>query len=36
VVAFGGLDKIQNGGHCHGNQGAKWPPNTKILDLGEI
>jgi hypothetical protein len=23
VAAFGGVDKIQNGGRCHGNQGAK-------------
>jgi hypothetical protein len=23
VAAFEGLTKIQNGGHCHGNQGAK-------------
>jgi hypothetical protein len=23
VAAFEGLKKIQNGGHCHGNQGAK-------------
>jgi len=23
VAAFGGVEKIQNGGHCHGNQGAK-------------
>jgi hypothetical protein len=23
VADFGGLKKIQNGGHCHGNQGAK-------------
>jgi hypothetical protein len=22
VAAFGGLKKIQNGGRCHGNQGA--------------
>ena len=30
--------KIQNGGHCHGNQGIKWPPNTNIFwfGLGEI
>jgi hypothetical protein len=24
----------QNGGRCHGNQGTKWPPNTKILRFG--
>ena len=24
-----GVEKIKNGGHCHGNQGTKWPPNTK-------
>jgi hypothetical protein len=24
-----GVEKIQNG-CCHGNQGIKWPPNTKI------
>jgi hypothetical protein len=29
VAAFGGLNKIQNDGHCHGNQGIKWPPNKK-------
>jgi hypothetical protein len=29
-----GVEKIQNGGHCHGNQGTKWPPNTKILRFG--
>ena len=29
MAAFGGLNKIQNGGRCHGNQGTKWPPNTK-------
>jgi hypothetical protein len=29
-----GVEKIQNGGHCHGNQGIKWPPNTKILRFG--
>jgi hypothetical protein len=23
VAAFGGVEKIQNGGRCHGNQGAK-------------
>jgi hypothetical protein len=26
--------KIQNGGHCHGNQGIKWLPNKKILRFG--
>ena len=31
-----GVEKIKNGSRCHGNQGTKWPPNTKILDLGEI
>jgi hypothetical protein len=25
-----GFKKIQNGSHCHGNQGTKWPPNTKM------
>jgi hypothetical protein len=34
VAAFGGLKKILNGGRCHGNQGTKWPPNTKILRFG--
>jgi hypothetical protein len=29
VAAFGGVEKIQNGGHCHGIQGIKWLPNTK-------
>jgi hypothetical protein len=29
-----GVEKIQNGGHCHGNQGIKWPPNIKILRFG--
>jgi hypothetical protein len=33
-AAFGGVEKIQNGGRCHGNQGTKWPPNTKILRFG--
>jgi hypothetical protein len=28
------IEKIQNGGRCHGNQGIKWPPNTKILRFG--
>jgi hypothetical protein len=32
--SFWGLKKIQNGGLCHGNQGTKWPPNTKILRFG--
>ena len=36
-VSFWRVDKIQNGRRCHGNQGIKWPPNTKILRfLGEI
>jgi hypothetical protein len=30
-----GVEKIKNGGHCHGNQGTKWPPNTKILRFGQ-
>jgi hypothetical protein len=34
VAAFGGVEKDQNGSHCHGNQGIKWPPNTKILRFG--
>jgi hypothetical protein len=29
-----GVEKIQNGGRCHGNQGIKWPPNKKILRFG--
>ena len=29
-----GVEKIQNGGRCHGNQGTKWPPNKKILRFG--
>jgi hypothetical protein len=29
-----GVQKIQNGGRCHDNQGTKWPPNTKILRFG--
>jgi hypothetical protein len=28
------VEKIQNGGRCHGNQGTKWLPNTKILRFG--
>jgi hypothetical protein len=28
------VGKIQNSGRCHGNQGTKWPPNTKILWFG--
>jgi hypothetical protein len=28
------VEKIQNGGRCHGNKGIKWPPNTKILRFG--
>jgi hypothetical protein len=33
----GGVEKIQNGGRwrCHGNQGTKWPPNTKSLRFGQ-
>jgi hypothetical protein len=23
VATFGGVEKIQNGGRCHGNQGVK-------------
>ena len=34
VAAFGGVEQIQNGGRCHGNQGTKWPPNKKILRFG--
>jgi hypothetical protein len=34
VAAFGVLKKIQNGGRCHGNQGTKLLPNTKILRFG--
>ena len=26
---WGGVEKIQNGGRCHGNQGIKWPPKYK-------
>jgi hypothetical protein len=29
-----GVEQIQNGGRCHGNQGIKWLPNTKILRFG--
>jgi hypothetical protein len=29
-----GVEKIQNGGRCHGIQGIKWSPNTKILRFG--
>jgi hypothetical protein len=32
--SFWGVEKIQNGGRSHGNQGTKWPPNTKILRFG--
>jgi hypothetical protein len=32
--SFWGVEQIQNGGHCHGNQGIKLPPNTKILQFG--
>jgi hypothetical protein len=28
------LGGFQNGSHYHGNQGTKWPPNTKILRFG--
>jgi hypothetical protein len=31
--SFWGLEKIQNGGCCHGKQGTEWPPNTKILPI---
>jgi hypothetical protein len=27
--SFLGVEKIQNGCHCHGNQGTKWPPKYK-------
>jgi hypothetical protein len=36
VAAFGGVAKIQNGGRYHGNQGTKWPPNTKFLRFGRF
>jgi hypothetical protein len=32
--SFGEVEKIQNGGRCHGNQGMKWLPNTKLLRFG--
>jgi hypothetical protein len=32
--SFWGVEKIQYGGSCHGNQCTKWPPNTKILRFG--
>jgi hypothetical protein len=32
--SFWGVEQIQNGGRCHGNQGIKWPPNRKILQFG--
>ena len=32
--SFWGVEKNQNGGRCHGNQGIKWPPNTKFLRFG--
>jgi hypothetical protein len=32
--SFLGVEKIQNGSRCHGNQGIKWPPNKKILRFG--
>jgi hypothetical protein len=28
------VEKNQNGGRCHSNQGTKWPPNTKIIRFG--
>jgi hypothetical protein len=28
------VEQIQNGGRCHGNQGMKWLPNTKLLRFG--
>jgi hypothetical protein len=31
-----GVEQIQNGGRCHGNQGTKWPPNTKIFQFGRF
>jgi hypothetical protein len=34
--SFWGVEQIQNGGRCHGNQGTKWPPNKKSSDFGEI
>jgi hypothetical protein len=35
--SFWGVEKIQNGGRCHGNQGTKWPPKYKNPPiLGEI
>jgi hypothetical protein len=33
VAAFGGVEQIQNGGHCHGNQGAK---NVKLIRITRI
>jgi hypothetical protein len=35
VAAFGGVEKIQNGGRCHGNQGTKWPPKYKNPPIWE-
>jgi hypothetical protein len=32
--SFWGIEKIQNGGRCHGNQGTKWLQNKKILRFG--
>jgi hypothetical protein len=29
------VEQIQNGSHCHGNQGTKWLPNTKIHRFGQ-
>jgi hypothetical protein len=34
--SFWGVEQIQNGGRCHGNQGTKWPPNKKSSDFGKI
>jgi hypothetical protein len=31
---FWGVEKIQNGVRCDGNQGTKWPPDKKILRFG--
>jgi hypothetical protein len=30
------VEKIQNGGRCHGNQGIKWPPNTGFCIMAVI
>jgi hypothetical protein len=32
VAAFEGLKKIQNGGRCHGNQGAKMLNSLQTAD----